>query len=171
MPRRPFRERHVVLNIAPKAPSYFDGTGRGPGQSWLPSGWYRPVDGNGGRSPSTPSSWDQTSRLRRRHPRNSTTTRNAFSRTATTGSVRSRRTSRSTRPIDEPEGRHRRRQTRVRFDPLALKPGKTSRLPASDGTAMTFIVERPFETASDVMTGSIARLLTWKGFAIASSWQ
>ncbi len=36
---------------------------------------------------------------------------------------------------------------------------------------MTFIVERPFETASDVMTGSIARLLTWKGFAIASSWQ
>jgi hypothetical protein len=39
--------------------------------------------------------------------------------------------------------------------PLALKPGKRGHLPASDGTAMSFIVQRPFETANDVMIGPI----------------
>jgi hypothetical protein len=36
---------------------------------------------------------------------------------------------------------------------LALTPGKTGRLPASDGGTVSFVVERPFETASDLMTG------------------
>jgi hypothetical protein len=43
-------------------------------------------------------------------------------------------------------------------NPLALKPGKTGRLPAPDGAAVPIVVERPFETASDVVTGLIARL-------------
>jgi len=51
---------------------------------------------------STPSSWDRTSSSRPRHPRSSTTTRNACSRTATAGNGKSQRVSRSTRPIDEP---------------------------------------------------------------------
>jgi len=51
---------------------------------------------------STPSSWDRTSSSRPRHAKSSTTTRNACSRTAIAGSGRSRRTSRSTHPIDEP---------------------------------------------------------------------
>ena len=56
----------------------------------------------GNPAPSTPSSWDQTSSSRPRHPRSFTTTRNACSRTGTAGSERSQRISRSTRPIDEP---------------------------------------------------------------------
>jgi hypothetical protein len=45
-----------------------------------------------------------------------------------------------------------------KYAPLALTPGKTGRLPASSGGPVSFVVERPFETASDVMTGSITRL-------------
>ena len=54
-------------------------------------------------APSTLSSWGRTSSSRPRHPRSFTMTRDACSRTAATaGSDRSRRTSRSTRPIDKP---------------------------------------------------------------------
>jgi hypothetical protein len=45
-----------------------------------------------------------------------------------------------------------------KYNPLALTPGKTGRLPASNGAAVPIVVERPFETVRDVMTGSIARL-------------
>jgi hypothetical protein len=44
-----------------------------------------------------------------------------------------------------------------RYDPLALKPGKTGRLPASDGAAVPFVVELPFETASNVVTSAVTR--------------
>ena len=53
-------------------------------------------------APLTPSFWDRTLSSRPRHPRSSTTTRNAYSRMATAGSGRSQRISHSTRPIDEP---------------------------------------------------------------------
>jgi len=46
--------------------------------------------------------WDRISSSRLRHPRNSTTTRNACSRMAIAGSGRSRGTSRSTHRIDKP---------------------------------------------------------------------
>ena len=36
--------------------------------------------------------------------------------------------------------------------PLALLPGKTRRLPTCNGPAMSLVVERSFEAASDVMT-------------------
>ena len=45
-----------------------------------------------------------------------------------------------------------------KYDPLALAPRETSRLPASNGTAVPIVVERTFKTAGDVMTGPIARL-------------
>jgi len=69
-------------------------------------------------APLTLSSWDRTSSSRPRHPRSSTTTRSACSRTATAGSARSRGTSRSTPTIGElvarlnfDRGWHRRRDT------------------------------------------------------------
>jgi len=40
---------------------------------------------------------------------------------------------------------------------LALLPGKASRLPTCDGAAMSLVVERPFETASDVVTTAVPR--------------
>ena len=49
-----------------------------------------------------PSSWDRISSSRPRHPRSSTTTRNACSRMAIAGSGRSRGTSPSMHPIDKP---------------------------------------------------------------------
>ena len=45
-----------------------------------------------------------------------------------------------------------------RYDPLALTPRKTGRLPASNGAAVPIVVEWTFKTAGDVMTGPIARL-------------
>src|SRR5215813_156469 len=41
--------------------------------------------------------------------------------------------------------------------PLALLPGQTRRLPTRDGPAMSLVVERPFEAASDVVTIAVAR--------------
>ena len=41
---------------------------------------------------------------------------------------------------------------------LGLKPGKTGRLPAAGGAAVPILVERSFETPSDIVTGPIARL-------------
>ena len=49
----------------------------------------------------TPSCWDPTLSSQPRHPRSSTTTRNACLRTAIAGSGRSQRIFRLTRPIDE----------------------------------------------------------------------
>jgi hypothetical protein len=45
-----------------------------------------------------------------------------------------------------------------KYDPLALTPRQTSRLPASNGAALPIVVERTFKTAGDVVTGPIARL-------------
>ena len=45
-----------------------------------------------------------------------------------------------------------------KYDPLALTPRETGRLPASNGAAVPIVVERTFKTAGDVMTGPIARL-------------
>jgi hypothetical protein len=59
--------------------------------------------------------------------------------------------------LSEVSYRRRQTQTPGRYDPLALTPGKTGRLPASDRAAMPFVVERSFETASDIMTGPITR--------------
>ena len=41
---------------------------------------------------------------------------------------------------------------------LGLKPGKTGRLPAAGEAAVPIVIERSFETASDIVTGPIARL-------------
>ena len=41
---------------------------------------------------------------------------------------------------------------------LGLKPGKTGRLPAAGGAAVPILVERSFETPSDIVTGPIAHL-------------
>ena len=38
---------------------------------------------------------------------------------------------------------------------LTLQPGKTGRLPASDGTPMPLVVERPFKAAGHVVTGTV----------------
>ena len=59
--------------------------------------------------------------------------------------------------LSEVSYRRRQTQTPGRCDPLALTPGKTGRLPASDRAAVPFVVERSFETASDIMTGPITR--------------
>ena len=45
----------------------------------------------------------------------------------------------------------------LKCGPLALMPGKTRRLPSSDVAAMPLVVERSFETASDVMAGAVTR--------------
>ena len=38
---------------------------------------------------------------------------------------------------------------------LTLQPGKTGRLPASDGTPMPLVVERPFKAAGYIVTGPV----------------
>src|SRR5215207_4853208 len=71
---------------------------------------------------------------------------------------RSLRISRSMPPIGEPAKQRVAIAGVKRGHPLALEPGKTGRLPAAGGAAVPIVVERSFETASDIVTGPIARL-------------